>query len=333
MISGDVSILNQYSLVGKRTEEYRNILGEIEILLCYGSILSFISGFYNGCKLIHQKKFDVITAQGPEHWFLAWILSYFYKIPWQMQIHTDIFSLYFGRESLKSKMRVIFAKFLIPRTSCIRVVSERIRKSILSRFNLDSVVLPIFVDVEKIKNAPVKIDLHQKYPDKFIILMASRLTKEKNIGLAIEALSSLIRTNGRIMLLIVGDGSEKENLWRIAYSLRLRDNIVFEHWTDDLISYYKTCDLFLLTSNYEGYGMTLVEAASAGTKIVSSDVGIAPEILEKENIFHVGDKDDLIQKLKLASEGKIKSVKPIVIQTKEEYLKFYKEGLEQCLKK
>lgn len=340
MLSGDDSVLNFNSPAGQRTKEYRRILGELDILLCRGNILSFVSGSWRGFKLMCGKKFDVITAQSPEHWFLAWVLSRFFKVPWQMQIHTDILNKYFWKESLKNKFRIILAKFLIPRANGIRVVSERIRKSIISRLNLDREIqprniftLPIFVDTEKIKNSPIKIDLRQKYPGRFIILMASRLTKEKNIKLAIKALSSLIRTNRRIVLVIVGDGPEKENLRRMAHGLGLSENVVFEPWTDDLASYYKTCDLFLLTSNYEGYGMTLIEAAAAGTKIVSSDVGIAPEILEKENIFKVGDKNDLVEKLRLAVEEKIKPAKQPSTQTKYEYLRLYKESFEQCIKK
>ena len=109
---------------------------------------------------------------------------------------------------------------LIPRASCFRVVSERIRKSVIgfakayflrgtgnsvfSHLNpsrqrrvgsdADSKTeppaplaecisnLPIFVDVEKIKNTPVNVDLHKKYSQfDFVILMASRFGKEKNI--------------------------------------------------------------------------------------------------------------------------------------------------------
>lgn len=336
MISGDASILNPSSPVGKRTQEYKKVLGELEILLYCGKIFNFISGFWRGCKLMRWKKFDVITAQSPEHWFLAWLLSKFFRTPWQMQIHTDIFSPYFVKSSVSNKIRVLLARFLIPRANCVRVVSERVKKSVALRFTLDAsrlAMLPIFVDVEKIKNAPIKIDLHQRYFGKFIILMASRLTKEKNIGLAIEALSSLIRANRRIVLLISGEGSERKNLESRINNYELSKNVILEGWNNDSTSYYKTCDLFLLVSNYEGYGMTLVEAASAGAKIISSDVGIALEILEQENIFKVGDKNDLIQKLKLTLEGKIKSAKPIPIQTKKEYLQLYKESLEQCLKK
>ncbi|MDO8523146.1 MAG: glycosyltransferase, partial [bacterium] len=184
MISGDPGVLDPKSSVAKRMEEYRQAFGELDILLCRGNIFNFIYGFFRGLKIIWHKKPDAITAQSPEHAVFAWIFSKIYRIPWQMQIHTDILNPYFAKQSLFNWIRVRLAKFLLPRANGIRVVSERIKKSLVNYKNLLSdriAVLPVFVDIEKIKKTPVKIDLHKKYPDKFIILMASRITKEKNI--------------------------------------------------------------------------------------------------------------------------------------------------------
>jgi len=128
--------------------------------------------------------------------------------------------------------------------------------------------------------------------------------------------------NPKVGFVVVGEGPEKR---------KSSDNIIFEPWTDDLISYYKTADLFLLTSNYEGYGMVLVEAAAAGCKIISSDAGIAGEILEPENIFKAGDAADLKDKIEKAVRGEIKNSKPLKIITKREYLENYKQSLITCV--
>jgi len=263
-----------------------------------------------------ENKIDLIFTQDPfETGLIGWLIAKSAlggKIPLQLQIHTDFLSPYFAQNSILNKLRVMMANFLIPRADCIRAVSERIKNSILriTNYELRITILPIFVDVEKIRNAPIKINLRAKYPQfNFIILMAGRLTKEKNIGLAIDAIKKI--NNEKIGLIIVGQGPEEK---------KSSANIIFEPWTDDLISYYKTADLFLLTSNYEGYGMVLVEAAAAGCKIISSDVGIAQEILEPENIFEVGDAADLKNKIEKAVRGEIKDSKPLKIMSKQEYL-------------
>ena len=358
MLSGDLRIFyDSQSPTADRMREYGAAFGAVDILLfvrhrgggrdfelspharvymASGRLWRFVAGFLRGAALIQKNRYDVVVAQDIEHAGIAWLWSLFYKMPWQMQIHTDILNPYFWRESFTNKLRVLFAKFLLPRANGIRVVSERIKKSLVACAVQSSAitVLPIFVDIQKIKDAPATTDLHKKYLQfDFIIVMASRLTGEKNIGLAVEAMEDLVKTHPKAGLVIAGDGPENKNLRCMAYGLQLGNNIIFENWTNDLASYYKTADLFLLTSNYEGYGLTLIEAAAAGCKIIASDVGIAPEILEKENIFKVGDSDDLAAKLKLAVTGNVQPAKQLPIQTKEQYLQLYKDSLESCIKK
>ena len=143
-------------------------------------------------------------------------------------------------------------------------------------------VRPVAIDIEKIKNAPVleAADLRRKYPqfDK-IVLMASRLEKEKNIQLAINSWPGVLKEFPKAGLVIVGSGSCEKDLRSCA--LRLApSNVIIESWADfgTLVSYYKTADVFLNTSLFEGYGMTLVEAQVAGCRIVSTDVGVAKEV-------------------------------------------------------
>ena len=76
-------------------------------------------------------------------------------------MHTDIFNPYFSKQSVKNKIRVRFAKFLLPRADGIRVVSERIKPG-LRAYGIRPTaisVLPIFINadhtrsLEKVKEA------------------------------------------------------------------------------------------------------------------------------------------------------------------------------------
>ncbi len=62
---------------------------------------------------------------------------------------------------------------------------------------------------------------------------------------------------------------------------------MFVGWQNDLVSLFKTADMYLLTSAYEGYGMSLIEAGASGCPIVTTNVGIAKTSLFKngENCF------------------------------------------------
>ena len=110
--------------------------------------------------------------------------------------------------------------------------------------------------------------------------MVSRLEKEKNVALGLEAFKLILGKIPEAGLVIVGSGKEEKRLKEQVKNLGIEMSVIFEGWQNqaEIASYYKTCDCFLVTSWYEGYGMTLVEAQAAGAKIVSTDVGVAREM-------------------------------------------------------
>jgi len=370
-ISTDRKLFEEGSVVLTRQKYYAERMEELHVIVfslskngykyrSFGNLhlypmnsssrISFLFDAYRlGKKIILENSFkkenSVITTQDSfETGLVGYLLKKKFNLPLQLQIHTDFLNSYFKNSSL-NLARVVLAKFLIPKADGLRVVSSVISGSLQKEFpNLKTKIdiLPIFIDIEKIKNSAISINLRQKYPDRFIILMASRVTKEKNIILAIKLVSSLIRANKRIVLLIVGDGPEKKTLQ--LYAKDMGGYVVFEPWTLDLTSYYKTADVFLLTSQYEGYGMTLIEAGASGCPIVTTNVGIAKTDLFKngENAFvcPVGDLDCLsksvidllenLQKRKLFQERMQDSIKRIAI-TKEEYVSRYVAMLENLL--
>ena len=374
-ISTDRKIFEAGSEVQKRMSEYGKLFDELHIVVFADKDLGhknvkltenifiyptnhkykflYLWRVYKIVKSILTTNYELratdwtITVQDPfETGLVGWLLKLRYQLPLQIQIHTDIFSPYFWGESLKNKFRVLLAKFLLPHADGIRVVSERIKNSLVaSHFSLSTkiTVLPIFVGAKKIQSAKIKVDLHQKYPAyDFIILMASRLTREKNISMAIEAMAEVIKKYPKALLLIVGEGSEKEQLQLKTKTYNLKPNIAFEPWTKDLISYYKTSDLFLLTSNYEGYGRTVIEAMAAGVPVIMTDVGLAGELLIDDLdglVVPVRDKNVLIEAIIRLKEDKekrenfIKESKKVIdsLPEKSEYLTSYKELLELLL--
>jgi glycosyltransferase involved in cell wall biosynthesis len=299
-------------------------------------------------EILNKEKMDLVMTQDPfETGFLGWLVKRKYKMSWQCQVHGDILSPYFSRESIINKARVLLAKFLLPRADGIRVVSERIKKSLMENLKLkeNPFVLPIFVNTEKLRSAQIKINLKEKYPKfDFIAIMASRISREKNIGLAVEAFAEIVKVNKKAGLVIVGEGKDKNRLERKAAELNLQGNLIFEPWSDDLASYYKTADLFLLTSNYEGWGMSVVEAAACGCPIIMTDVGCAGEFIKNnENGFvvGVGDKKALVERIVLLikdenlrqklSESSQMTVSGLTGE--KEYLESYKHSLLELLKK
>lgn len=257
-----------------------------------------------GKSIIMKHRITEITCEDSSLTAMVGVsLKKHFNLPLEIQIHGDLGSPYFTR-TITNKIRLILSKRYIPKADRVRVVSERIKRYVEKLLSgvgdvthPEIEVRPIFVDKEAIKNAPVLVDLKRKYKQfSRIVLMASRLEEEKNIELAINAWSLVIKSFPTAGLVIVGEGREELKLKKLVVSNSLTKSVIFEKWADKetLYSYYKTADLFINTSLFEGYGMTLVEAQSAGSKIVSTDVGVAKEV---GALIVEYDRDDVAKKI------------------------------------
>ncbi len=200
-------------------------------------------------------------------------------VPLEIQVHTDIESRFFRKESLKNFLRVSLAHFLLPRAKGVRAVSSRIAGSLSKALGRTPLILPVFVDAAFLRASPPKTDLHKKFPQfDFLVLSVSRLSKEKDMGTALRAIGKTAKKYPKTGLLIVGDGPERKKLESLAQQCGAWQNTVFLGWQSDIASHYKSADAYILTSLYEGYGRTIIEAASLGCPLLVSDVGIAGEL-------------------------------------------------------
>ncbi len=251
-------------------------------------------------------------------------------IPLQLQLHTDIFAPYF-RASFKNKLFLILAHFLFPRAQGIRVVSERMKKLLPTAYCLlpeRITVLPVFVDVSKFQGAP-PFSLKERYPQfKKIVLVVSRLAPEKKVARAISVFAKLHDYHPDTGMIILGEGSECEALKLKAKSYNLEAAVIFAGYQNDLVSYYKGTDVLLVTSEYEGYGMQIIEALASGCPVVSTDVGIAREA----GAIIADLADDLARALEsVLTSGKQGILAPQFMVSKQEYLRQLQESWQKIV--
>ncbi|MEK7535919.1 MAG: glycosyltransferase family 4 protein [Patescibacteria group bacterium] len=281
----------------------------------------------------------IITSQEGMTNFLALYLSVRYKLGLEVQVHTDISSALFKRESLRNRVSLPGYRLAMRRARSIRVVSKRIAKFLMRKWGVPGskiTILPIYVDKDKWQNGDAKRDLHKEFPQfENIILMASRLTREKNIPLAMNVFNKVRERYPRTGLVVVGSGEYESVIKGVG--------VVHLPWSEDLASLYKSADIFLLTSDYEGFGLTLVESALCNLPIVTTDVGLVGDILTPYNalIAKPGDAAKLAEHICFLLQNRAATVMMRErlakvadrLPEKEVYMKLFKASWQKCLSK
>lgn len=368
-ISTDRHILSQNSSVSKRQIDYGSLFEEVNIIVfslkkhhpakdfslsenvhvyptnSRNKIMFIFDGLKIGTKIMKEKKIDIITAQNPfETSIVGYRLSKKFKSKFNIQLHTDPFAEYFTKSDFFHHMRILMGKYYLKKAGTIRVVSKRIKDGVLNILkdsNAKISVLPIYVDIDQIVNKKPEFNLHERFPQfDTIVLMLSRLEPEKNIPMGINAFKEVVEKYPKTGLIIIGKGSQLNKLEYLVTKNNLEKNVHFLGWVEDVISAFKTSDIFLLTSDFEGYAMTLVEAASSGAPIISTDVGLVGDVLPKnEGLLVIRPRDDKAlsealmnlvwdKELRLElSEKAFNFIQKKVKIEKEDYLRRYYESI------
>ena len=110
------------------------------------------------------------------------------------------------------------------------------------------------------------------------LLTVSTLTAVKNIGLILQAMVKLPNT---VTLKIIGDGPLRKDLEELSRNLGLNERIDFMGWShhEEMDKYYDSSDILVHASVHEAECFAIQEALAAGLPVVSSNVGIARDVV------------------------------------------------------
>lgn len=138
----------------------------------------------------------------------------------------------------------------------------------------------LMTEMEERYNNPLN-ELGWKSKFKYKILAVGSLIKQKNFSNLIKAFSLMpraIRDNSQLMIL--GEGIERKSLENLIAVSSLKEQISLPGFIIDPKPWFLTADLFVLSSDWEGFGIVLVEAMQSKLPIVSTNCDSGPsEIL------------------------------------------------------
>jgi len=171
-----------------------------------------------------------------------------------------------------------------------RTLARRVRRVIaiteaLARFNVERVGLP----AEKVavvhygldeppapwgENPPLVL------PDGARVLVAvCRLVPQKGVDVAVRALAEIRRDHPDAVLVVFGDGDQRDALVRLAADLGVGDALYLPGRAGDVAAWLARAEVVVHPVRWEGFGLALLEAMLVGRPVVASAVSSVPEIV------------------------------------------------------
>lgn len=166
-------------------------------------------------------------------------------------------------------------KRILPKFDKIIAVSEGVEQAFNKIYHLENKtsIIPNLVNTDKIiKKSKEKSDVILSKSD-INFVSVGRLNKSKGYDRLIEAIHHLKQKKilpDKFLLRIYGGGEEKETLSDLIRKYKLDKYIYLMGQVDNPYKYIKSNDMFVLSSNFESFGLVIVEAMILGVPVLAT---------------------------------------------------------------
>lgn len=236
----------------------------IELIgLNLNSPLHFLSGYFKIRKIINNFQPDVIHS----HMFHAIIISRLLKLT--IKVPKLVCSAHNTVDG--GKVRALIYRI----TDFLADISTNVSKDAV-----DSFIQSKAVPKDKIICIDNGIDINQFHKlksikrQKNLILSVGSLSIQKDYPNLLHAMK-ILYDNGynNFHLIIVGDGPLKSELIELSIELKIQEHVKFVGIRNDIPSLMSKCDIFILPSAWEGFGLVVAEAMACENIVIATDSG------------------------------------------------------------
>lgn len=242
---------------------------------------NLFSSIFKLARFLKKEKITLINAHGYRDHFISALASKIAGVPLLVRTKHNHIPLKSGIFS-----RLFYSHF----TNRIVAISEDIRNVLINSGLKPEQIITIrsAVNLSLFYPRPKNLNLLKELGlpgDCLIIGTVARLSERKGITNLLEALKILKEEKRSFRALIVGGGSSKSRkrlatLKVLAESLNLSKEVIFTGRRDDIPEILSIIDVFILPSQAEGLGRSILEAMASGKPVIASRVGGIPEAVD-----------------------------------------------------
>ena len=189
------------------------------------------------------------------------------------------------------------ARVIFPRAAAVAVQSGAAGVWFGKRISERAVVVPNAIASEFLADPPEPAPFEREKT----IVFVGRLDANKNAGMLLRAFASLLsdaetrETAGQYHVRIYGDGSDRQELEKLAGTLGIKDKVTFYGVQHGIAEKIRRAGIYCLTSGQEGMPNALIEAMCLGVPSITTDCiygGVGQVVTDKENALVIPPRDE-----------------------------------------
>ena len=225
---------------------------------------------------------EIVHCQGHHQILAAYLLKIIKGTPYVVAKHDGGKYGLFNRPFVPALKKIWYKIPYVTATDRYVCLTNQEKNDFDMLFGANSLVIPNGVDLSVFSNSN---DLDSSKKQKYNILCVSRLCPEKGLDSLVSAIPKIREIFPKIMLFIVGDGELLHSLEKKAEEDGVQNSVIFlgSKTHEEIIEYYNNSQIYIMSSLCESFSLTILEATACGLAIISTPVGIAPEMINKWN--------------------------------------------------
>jgi L-malate glycosyltransferase len=256
-----------------------------------GALTYLFFAYFKLLKLSYQNKYDIIhyyfslpTA------FLSILPGKHRKLPYIVSLRgSDVpkYDVYNKKLNLLHKIYLPITKHIWKKANAVIAVTTSLKQIALrTNPNQKIEVIPNGINTNVFSPSAE----HIQNNGEFRLITVSRLIKRKGIQNVLKALAEIRKSlppgKGNVInFTIIGEGNYESELKTMTNKLGLNNVVRFLGYlpTNDIPSYFRQSDAFILPSLAEAFGNVVAEAMACGLPIIGADEGGIPDLVNEEN--------------------------------------------------